>query len=61
MAATNDITGDALRSRISNEKYKSNYDQIDWSKKDEVKQHGADNPEKEPDTSWPHHSETKTQ
>lgn len=61
MAATNDITGDSLRSRMSNEKFKSNYDQIDWSKKSEVKQHGADNPGKEPDTSWQHHSEIKTQ
>jgi hypothetical protein len=38
MAARNDITGDLIKTKVSDDKqYKSNYDQIDWSKKLEDK------------------------
>lgn len=46
MATNNPVTGDALISKVTTEKYKSGYDLIDWSKKDN---NGADNHASEPD------------
>lgn len=33
--ATNDITGDKLKSKITTDEYRNNFDAIDWSVKDE--------------------------
>lgn len=33
MAAQNDVTGDSIQSKLSNEKFRNGWDQIDWSKK----------------------------
>jgi hypothetical protein len=46
MATINPVTGDSLISKATTEQYKSGYDLIDWSKK---QNNGADNPGKEPD------------
>ena len=37
MTARNDITGDLIKSKTSNDKFQSGWDLIDWSKKDEQK------------------------
>lgn len=37
MAAKNDITGDSITSKVNSDKFRSGYDNIDWSKKDESK------------------------
>ena len=36
MAAVNPITGDLIKSKGQTEKYRSNYDMIDWSKKSDT-------------------------
>ncbi len=33
MAAQNDVTGDSIQSKLSNDKFRNGWDQIDWSKK----------------------------
>jgi hypothetical protein len=37
LTARNDITGDLIKSKTSNDKFQSGWDLIDWSKKDEQK------------------------
>jgi hypothetical protein len=41
MATKNDITGDLIKSKTSNETFDKNFDQIDWSVKleDSIKDH----------------------
>lgn len=35
MAATNNITGDEIKTKANSSAYQANYDLIDWSKKEE--------------------------
>lgn len=45
MATHNDVTGDAIKSKLSTDRFRSGYDQIDWSKKSKdtalQNQHGS--------------------
>lgn len=33
MATQNDVTGDSIQSKLSNDKFRNGWDNIDWSKK----------------------------
>ena len=54
MATKNDVTGDAIQSKVSSQTFRDNWDKIDWSKKPNQvlsNQHGSHATEKKEDVS----------